>query len=299
MKREATRETAGVRKRREGDLACPGVLVSVVIPTHDRAGLVLRALASVLAQTPAALDVVVVDDGSTDDTAARLADVCDPRLRVLRHGACRGVSAARNTGLGAARGAYLALLDSDDAWLPRKIERQLAFMVDRGLAVSQTQEIWMRGGRRVNPTADHRKPDGFFFEAALVRCLVSPSAVMGSRAFWDEVGSFDESLPACEDYDLWLRTLLRHPIGLLDESLTVRHGGRPDQLSAIYVGQDLFRIRSMVRLLGRSELSQWHRDCIKKELRRKALVYAKGCLKRDRTEEAMRVLALAETAGEP
>lgn len=275
------------------------VLVSVVIPTRDRAELVTRAVASVLAQTHAVLDVVVVDDGSSDDTVARLAALADPRLRVLCHETGRGVSAARNTGIRAARGDFLALLDSDDVWLPDKIARQLAFMGQRGLAISQTQEIWIRHGRRVNPGAVHAKPDGFFFEQALVRCLVSPSTVMGTRAYWEEMGGFDETLPACEDYDLWLRTLLRHPVGLLDAPLAVRHGGRPDQLSASHLGQDLYRIRSLVRLLGRDDLSSWHRDCILKELRRKVRIYAQGCLKRDRPEEAMRVMALAEAAAAP
>jgi glycosyltransferase involved in cell wall biosynthesis len=280
-----------------------GILVSVVIPTRDRAEMVMRAVASVLAQTYTALDVIVVDDGSCDDTAARLATLTDARLRVCSHGAGRGVSAARNTGLAAARGTYLALLDSDDEWLPAKIERQLAFMLERGLAISQTQEIWIRGGRRVNPGAAYQKPDGFFFEAALERCLVSPSTVLFTKTYWEELGGFDETLPACEDYDLWLRTLVRYPVGLLDAFLAVRHGGRADQLSMSYVGQDLFRIRAMVKLLSQPELSAWHRGCIKKELTHKTSLYAKGCLKRDRPEEALRVLALAasaiQVAGEP
>jgi glycosyltransferase involved in cell wall biosynthesis len=275
----------------------PGsILVSVVIPTRDRAAMVMRAVASVLAQTHTALDIVVVDDGSCDDTAARLATLADTRLRVCSHGVGRGVSAARNTGLAAARGTYLALLDSDDAWLPEKTERQLAFMRERGLAISQTQEIWMRGGRRVNPGAASRKPDGFFFEAALKSCLISPSTVLFTREYWEDVGGFDESLPACEDYDLWLRTLVRYPVGLLDAFLAVRHGGRADQLSMSYIGQDLFRIRAMIKLLRQPELTDWHRACIEKELGRKAALYAKGCLKRDRPEEAMRVLAMAASA---
>ncbi len=272
------------------------LLVSVVIPTRDRAELVVRAVASVLTQTHAALDVVVVDDGSTDDTAARLASLGDDRVRVLRHGRVRGVSAARNAGLAVARGGYLALLDSDDEWLPAKIERQLVFLRRHGLAICQTQEIWMRGGRRVNPGRIHQKTGGYFFERALGRCLVSPSTVLFTRAYWREMGGFDESLPACEDYDLWLRTLVRHPIGLLDEFLTVRHGGRPDQLSAVYVGQDLFRIRSMVRLLRQPDVKDWHKDCIVKELQCKTRHYAQGCLKRDKPEEAARVRALVEAA---
>jgi len=271
-------------------------LVSVILPTHDRADMILRAVDSALGQTHRALEIIIIDDGSTDDTMARLADRPDPRIRILTHAVCRGVSAARNTGLTVTRGAYVALLDSDDEWMPSKVERQLAFMRERDLVISQTQEIWMRGGRRVNPTAVHRKPDGFFFEESLERCLVSPSTVMCTRAFFDEIGGFDESLPACEDYDLWLRAMVRYPVGLLDVFLTVRHGGRGDQLSTAYVGQDLFRIRSMARLLQQPEISDWHKKCIEKELRRKTKLYVQGCLKRDRSDEAMRVLALVEAA---
>jgi glycosyltransferase involved in cell wall biosynthesis len=272
------------------------MLVSVIIPTRDRAELVIRAVASVLGQTHRALDVVVVDDGSADDTRDRLAVLDDPRLRVLVHPRSRGVSAARNAGLAAARGGYFALLDSDDAWLPQKVERLLAFARAKGYAICQNQEIWMRGGRRVNPGAGHEKRDGFFFEAALVRCLVSPSSVMFTREFYESVGGFDESLPACEDYDLWLRALVRHPVGLLNEWLTVRHGGRADQLSAAFVGLDLFRIRAMLGLLGRVNLTDWHRNCLIKELGRKTRVYVRGCLKNGRPEEAMRVRGLVADA---
>lgn len=256
----------------------------------------MRALASVLAQTHGALDVLVVDDGSGDDTRERLARLADPRVRVLVHDRPRGVSAARNTGLAAARGDYVALLDSDDEWLPAKIERLLAFARAGDYAVCQNQEIWLRGGRRVNPGTAQQKIDGWFFEAALARCLVSPSSVLLTREFFQTVGGFDESLPACEDYDLWLRALLRYPVGLLDQWLTVRHGGRPDQLSAAFVGLDLFRIRSMLGLLGRPELTAWHFNCIKKELRRKTDVYVRGCQKNGRLEEARRVRALVAEA---
>jgi glycosyltransferase involved in cell wall biosynthesis len=273
-----------------------GPLVTVIIPTRDRADLLPRAVASALAQTWTALEIIVVDDGSTDETASVLAALDDPRLVVIRRQTSGGVSAARNVAIGVARGAYVALLDSDDEWLPDKTARQLAFMQARGHRISQTREIWIRGGRRVNPVAGYTKQDGFFFEAALGMCLVSPSTTMFAREFFEEIGLFDESLPACEDYDLWLRTLLRHPIGLLDEYLAVRHGGRGDQLSTLYIGQDLFGIRAMLGLLGRPEVTPWHRDCIEKELRRKVRVYVTGCLKRDRPEEAKRVLALMETA---
>jgi glycosyltransferase involved in cell wall biosynthesis len=272
------------------------ILVSVIIPTRDRGERVARAVSSVLGQTHRALDVIVVDDGSTDDTRERLAALADPRLRVLGHERSRGVSAARNTGLAAAGGRYLALLDSDDTWLPTKIERLLAFARAGGYVICQNQEIWLRGGRRVNPGHGYEKLDGFFFEQALARCLVSPSSVLFTRELLDTVGGFDETLPACEDYDLWLRTLVRYPVGLLNEWLTVRHGGRPDQLSASIVGLDLFRIRAMLKLLGQPGLSAWHRDCILRELGRKTAVYRRGCLKNGLPEEAERIRVLVDTA---
>ena len=154
----------------------------------------------------------------------------------------------------------------------------------------------MRGGKRVNPTHIHKKPDGWFFEASLGMCLVSPSTTIFKRGVIEAAGFFDESLPACEDYDLWLRNLLTRPIGLLDEYQVVRHGGRADQLSTLYIGQDLFRIRAMLGLLGRPETTSWHFACIEKELRRKTGIYAAGCLKRDRPEEAARVSAMVEAA---
>lgn len=271
------------------------MLVSVVIPTFNRARLVGRAVASVLAQTHAELECLVVDDGSSDDTRAVLAAFTDPRLTVTRQ-ANRGVSAARNAGLALARGNYLALLDSDDHFLPAKIERQLAFMRARGYAVCQTQEIWMRGGRRVNAMAKHAKPQGDFFERALAMCLVSPSCVMFTRAFLEDVGGFDETLPACEDYDLWLRTLPRHEVGLLDEALTVKHGGRPDQLSRMMVGQDLFRVRALMKMLDRADLTRQRRLQAARAIEEKARIYRRGCLLHGKPEEADRVGRMVEQA---
>ncbi len=267
------------------------VTVSTIIPTFDRAAMVAEAVASALSQDAADLEVIVVDDGSTDDTRMVLAGFSDPRLRVVAT-TNRGVSAARNLGTSLARGRYVAFLDSDDTWLPGKIERQLAYMADTGHVVSQTQEIWMRGGRRVNPRRIHLKKDGDFFRQALRLCLVSPSSVMIERDFLQRVGGFDEGLAACEDYDLWLRMLLRGPIGLLDEALTVRRGGRPDQLSNRFVGMDLFRIRSLGKLLATEAMSPWHRDCMEEELVCKTRIYADGCCKRGRTDEAARVWGL-------
>jgi glycosyltransferase involved in cell wall biosynthesis len=271
------------------------MLVSVVIPTFNRAGLLIGAVESVLAQTHRDLECLVVDDGSWDDTLKALAGVRDNRLKVISQ-ANRGVSAARNAGMAHAQGRILALLDSDDRFLPTKIERQLAFLLKYGYDICHTQEIWIRNGRRVNAMAKHAKPSGIFFSQALETCLVSPSCVMFTRAFWEKVGGFDESLPACEDYDLWLRALPEHPIGLLDQALTIKAGGSGDQLSRLYIGLDLFRLRALMKVLKRADLSLAWKTQAARTLIRKAGVYCRGCQKHGRIEEASRVTAMVRTA---
>ncbi len=266
------------------------MLVSAIIPTFNRETRVARAVESVLAQTHADLECIVVDDGSTDNTPEVLAKlaVADPRVRLLRQENA-GVSSARNAGMAMSRGEYVALLDSDDEWLPRKLELQLAWMGEKGWQVSHTEEIWIRKGRRVNPGRKHAKPSGRFFERALSMCLVSPSCSLFSRECLRVVGDFDTELRACEDYDFWLRTLLRFDIGLVPEALTIRHGGRADQLSIHMVGQDLFRIRSLCKLLSRDDLEQGHRALIREKLSEKGDIYVQGCVKRGRVEEALRI----------
>ena len=201
-----------------------------------------EAVASVLAQRGVALELVVVDDGSTDGTwhhlhhgeLAQMLNAAPASCRVVtEYVEHRGPAAARNRGVAVARAPYLAFLDSDDLWTPNKLERQLAYMeAHPEYPLMQTQESWLRGGRRVNPGLRHQKRAGDIFEASLRTCLVSPSAVMMRGDLFREAGGFDEEMAACEDYDLWLRILSRHPAGLLTELLVTRRGGHPDQLSA-------------------------------------------------------------------
>jgi glycosyltransferase involved in cell wall biosynthesis len=256
----------------------------VIIPTFNRAGCLAEAVDSVREQDYRDFELIVVDDGSTDGTAGILARY-GHTVRVLRQ-ENRGVSAARNRGIAAARGALIALLDSDDLWLPRKLSVQVAYFDRHPRAlICQTEEIWVRNGRRVNPRRRHRKPEGMIFEPSLELCLVSPSAVMARRELFAEVGLFDETLPACEDYDLWLRVARRHPFGLIETPLIVKRGGHPDQLSAAW-GLDRFRIASLVKLLEDGGLSPDQRQAAAAVLRRKCRVYAGGCRKRGRFDEA-------------
>ena len=265
--------------------------VSVIIPTHDRADVLGRAVASVLGQTWTDLELFVVDDGSSDATASVLAEFDDPRLTGM-HQENKGVSAARNLGIAASGGRYVALLDSDDYWMPDKLEKQVRFMAESGFAICQTDEIWIRNGQRVNPRFKHAKPAGWFLERSLELCLISPSCVMFTRELWRELGPFDERLPACEDYSLWLRVGARHPVGLVPEALTVKTGGHADQLSRRIIGLDLYRIYAMVDLLRSMALGGEQRIMVEAALRERVRLYAQGCIKHGKDEEAVRVREL-------
>ena len=265
--------------------------VSVVLPTYNRGWIVEQALDSVLDQDYGNLELIVVDDGSSDDTP-RLLSAYGNRIRVIRQ-VNRGVSAARNAGIQAATGELIALLDSDDAWLPGKVTAQVAFFTDNPDAlICQTEEIWIRNGVRVNPGKRHRKEAGMIFERSLALCLVSPSAVMMRRSLLDEVGLFDETLPACEDYDLWLRIAWKHPIHLIHQPLIVKRGGHDDQLSRL-PELDKYRIQSITRLLDSGVLSLDQRDAARAMLKTKCTIYAQGCRKRGRIAEAEHYAALA------
>jgi glycosyltransferase involved in cell wall biosynthesis len=272
-----------------------GNLVSVIIPTCNRAGSIVRAVTSVLEQTLQDLEVIVVDDGSTDGTLDLLGGIADSRLQVLSQ-SNKGVSAARNLGLATAQGRFLALLDSDDHWRPQKAARQVRFMIEGGFHLSQTDEIWIRNGVRVNPRRKHAKPAGWFLEKSLHMCLISPSCVMFTREFLGRYGMFDETLPACEDYDLWLRAGISCPAGFLPEPLVVKTGGHADQLSRKILGLDLYRIYAMVKQLRSENPGPEHRRMIRRALRARSDLYIKGCLKRGRFTEAQRIRSLVEEA---
>ena len=265
--------------------------VSVIIPTYNRGWIVRDAIDSVLGQTYADFELIVVDDGSSDRTPPIL-DAYGDRLRVIRQ-ANRGVSAARNRGIGESSGTLIALLDSDDIWLPKKLAVQVDFFKRNPAAlICQTEEIWIRNGLRVNPGKRHRKPSGMIFERSLELCLVSPSAVMVRRELFEKVGLFDESLPACEDYDLWLRVGCRFPVHLIDRPLTIKRGGHEDQLSR-QSSLDKYRIRSLVKLIESARLTPIQRNAAVIALRKKCAVYATGCLKRGRLEEALHYTSLS------
>ena len=264
--------------------------VSVVIPTHDRRDLLPRALASVRAQSVAPREVIVVDDGSTDGTTEMvLRDF--PEVTLLKQQQC-GVSVARNRGIEHCSGEWIAFLDSDDEWYPHKLERQQAALDNHPEAlVCHTDEIWVRRGTRVNPKKKHAKRGGLIFEHCLPLCCISPSSALVHRSVFGDVGLFDESLPACEDYDLWLRITCRYPVLYVDEPLVVKHGGHADQLSRRHWGMDRFRIHALEKILADDVLSPRQRAAAAATLAAKIRVYGNGAAKRGKRDEAERYFA--------
>ena len=222
----------------------------------------------------------------------------------------QGPSAARNFGIKYAHAPYIAFLDSDDEWLPGKLKAQLEFF-DRNpdYLICQTDEIWVRRGRRVNPMKKHKKFGGFIFEKCLPLSIVSPSCVMVRREFFvpppvcrpkgpisafggetgggiDQVGLFDESLPACEDYDLWLRASARFPIGFIERPYVIKYGGHEDQRSRQFPVMDQFRIKALIKLLDSGKLTSDQKELVTQEIVKKAAIISRGALKRGKVKEA-------------
>ena len=265
--------------------------ISVVIPSFNRAEVLPRALHSVLRQTRSPDQVIVVDDGSTDGTSDLVAREFPTVTVLLQEN--RGVSSARNLGVASSTCKWIAFLDSDDEWLPEKLQIQLNELTrNDGHRVCHCDEFWIRRGMRVNPMKKHRKKGGWIFRDCLPLCVVSPSAVILERALLESIGGFDESLPACEDYDLWLRIAAFHPVLFVDMPLLVKYGGHDDQLSARYWGMDRFRIRALENIIeaGRLNPDDYQSAC--RMLVRKARIFCNGARKRNRVEDVRRYEAI-------
>jgi len=257
--------------------------ISVIIPSYNRKVLLQRALDSVINQSYPAKEIIVIDDGSTDGTAGMLRDQY-PQVSCLSR-SHSGVSAARNAGIRAAQYEWIALLDSDDAWHPQKLSVQIKmFAENREYKLAHTDEIWIRNGKQIRQLAKHKKRGGYIFEHCLPICAMSPSSVIIHRNIFSDVGLFDESLPACEDYDLWLRICCKYPVLFSEEKLTFKYGGHDDQLSRQHWGMDRYRIRAIAGLLSKQELRESDRELAIVILRKKIGIYLAGARKHGNTE---------------
>ena len=189
-------------------------IVSVVIPTFNREVLIQRALHSVIKQQNVRTEIIVVDDGSTDNTEQVIREKFKSVKYLKKNNA--GVSSARNVGIKNANGNFIALLDSDDEWERSKLDIQLKYLTENHtLNLVHCNEKWIKSGFEIRQKKYHDRRPINLFERSLRRCLISPSSVLIRKELLETVGVFDETLPACEDYDLWLRILVREEIDIL------------------------------------------------------------------------------------
>jgi glycosyltransferase involved in cell wall biosynthesis len=254
--------------------------ISVIIPTYNRLNSLERAVHSVLDQDCAVDELIVVDDGSTDETANYIRQNF-PQIKLIEQ-TNWGVSAARNAGIKLAKYDWIALLDSDDSWHRNKISTIKQHQSEQpDIALIHSDEIWIRNHVRVNAMNKHQKTGGNIFLRCLPMCVISPSAVVLKRSLIESVGYFNESLPACEDYDLWLKICCQHAVHYIDQPLITKYGGHEDQLSTNYWGMDRFRIRSLWRLIQQGHLSEVYSLAANKMMQKKLRVLLNGARKRN------------------
>lgn len=257
--------------------------VSVIIPTYNRAHTLGRAIDSVLLQKGVEIEIIVVDDGSTDGTSELLKKY--PQLKVISK-ENSGVSLSRNIGIKESRFPYLAFLDSDDEWLTGKLLAQVSYLkLNPDHPLVHTEEIWIRNGVRVNQMKKHAKSGGDIFIRSLSLCLISPSSALLRREILDEVGLFDPSMIVCEDYDLWLRITSKYEVGFLPKPYIKKYGGHEDQLSAKYVAMDHFRLLSMYRLYSSALVMSDKREALIQKMREKGEILLQGYKKHNHLDK--------------
>ena len=230
------------------------------------------------------VELVVVDDGSNDGTRDMLQQY-GTMVRCISQKRA-GVSAARNRGLKETSGRYVAFLDSDDLWAEDKLSIQMNYLTTfPDAAMCYTEETWQRDGRVVNSGLRHRKHSGWMFERVLPLCLLSLSSALFRRDVFERIGTFDESLPACEDYDFGIRLAHSYPWHLINKPLIIKRGGHPDQLSRAFPAMDVFRVRALLKALD-MDLSQGQRRSVRAMIVQKSRVLAQGFTKRNKQADA-------------
>lgn len=275
-----------------------GRVIDIILPTFNRSHLIERAIHSVLAQSFQGFNLYVINDGSTDETDSILQKYSQhPQIHLLKQ-ENKGVSAARNLGIKHSQAEWIAFLDSDDEWLPGKLEEQNAFIAQHPhIRFVHSNEIWIRNGVRVNAKKKFDKSNHDIFKRSLETCLISPSTVMMKRELCMEHDCFDETFVICEDYDLWLKVLAREEVGFISEDLIKKHGGHEDQLSTRYQAMDFWRIKALVNLYTKAKLTDDQKILVHDQIKSKSSLLKGGYLKHQNTQslnDLLEILNLME-----
>ena len=258
--------------------------ISVIIPTYNRCDLLKRAINSVIKQTITPKEIIIVDNGSTDQTYQMVSSLF-PEINYFIEKK-RGVSAARNKGILESKSKWIAFLDSDDAWKPTKLEKQMEYSVfnQDKYRIIHTDETWYRNKKFLNQLKKHKKSGGNIFKNSLQLCCISPSSVVLKKQIFDDYGLFDENLEVCEDYDMWIRITSKEEVGFLDSPLVLKYGGHSDQLSKKFWGMDRFRIKSLEKNLKNEHFSKSQKINVLDNLIEKLTIVSDGALKRGNKE---------------
>ena len=288
--------------------------ISVIIPFYNRLRYLPDALESVFFQTSGDIELILVNDGSTDDSLEaarqRWESLCNdyPKKRAAKllsvnipHSGMPGL--VRNRGVELATAPLIAFLDSDDRWLPQKLERQLP--LHEHVRISHTRERWLRALRRdeqrnggnteqvryreVSQKTQRHRREGDIFQDALQKCIIGPSTVIMERSLFEACGGFREDMEVAEDYEFWLRITAREEVGYVNEPLVEKRAGMPhqNQLSERYDHIETFRVQALRHLLETSGICTSRQEKQSREvLQRKMEIVRRGAEKRGRTLEA-------------
>ncbi len=252
--------------------------ISVIIPTFNRANFMIKTIKSIQEQTIKPDEIIIVDDGSTDHTVQLVIDqleLCDTIKTKYVYQKNKGVSGARNTGIKFARNDWIAFCDSDDIWEKEKLEKQINFhKTNQNILISHTDELWKFNDKIIKQKKHQLKPSGYCFKDNLSLCKIGASTVILHKSILEDIGLFDESLTACEDYDLWLRILIKYELGLCEEKLIIKVAGHTGQLSFETPLIDTFRVKALKKHLN----SQYKKEIIN-ELINKINIIIKGAKK--------------------
>ncbi|MBN1649122.1 MAG: glycosyltransferase family 2 protein [Spirochaetales bacterium] len=264
--------------------------LSVIVPFYNRAEMLHEALASVFVQEYPDLQVIIVDDGSTDDWKGQISGF---EVEAIEIPHCGLPGKVRNEGIRRAGGEYITFLDSDDLWLEGKLELQLAEIVKSGHPLCHTREIWDRNGTIVSQRKQKHARSGDVFGDALKKCIIGPSTVLMEKKLFSECGMFREDIEIAEDYEMWLRITDRYEVCYVDKPLVCKRAGDWPQLSEKYGMIELFRIKALRKLVDGNVFSGKNRAQAAAELALKCRIHAQGCRKRSKVGEAAEYEQLA------
>lgn len=257
----------------------PRLPISAIIPTFNREDLCLRALLSVYSQSALPAQVIVVDDGSSEELTM-VKQLLEENAGIYLRQNNLGVSAARNFGVSHANQEWIAFLDSDDLWLDTKLEKQFQLhLEDPTLMISQTAEKWFQSGKEVKQKRHQIPAEGECFARCLELCCISASAVILNKSVFIAEGGFDTDFVVCEDYDLWLRLSRKYSVGLVSQPLVEKYRDLDSQLSSSVEAIDRYRLNALVKLLSIS-ITPEQRELVVKKIVEKIVILEKGAKKR-------------------